>query len=68
MFTRALLKIATLPLKPKLTVVLVGDDPASQTYVNSKAKRCEALGLQSETNQTCRPVLEASFTPFRNAQ
>ncbi|MCA9733778.1 bifunctional methylenetetrahydrofolate dehydrogenase/methenyltetrahydrofolate cyclohydrolase FolD [candidate division KSB1 bacterium] len=34
---------------PKLTVVLVGDDPASAVYVRMKAKACEKLGLISET-------------------
>ena len=33
---------------PGLAAVLVGDDPASQTYVNSKARACEKLGLYSE--------------------
>ncbi len=33
---------------PGLAVVLVGEDPASQVYVNSKVKKCAALGLQSE--------------------
>ncbi len=35
--------------KPKLAVVLVGSDPASQTYVRSKAKKCEELGMASDT-------------------
>ena len=34
---------------PGLTVVLVGDDPASQVYVRMKGKACEELGLYSET-------------------
>ena len=33
---------------PGLAAVLVGDDPASQTYVSSKARACEKLGLYSE--------------------
>ncbi|MFZ5981860.1 MAG: bifunctional 5,10-methylenetetrahydrofolate dehydrogenase/5,10-methenyltetrahydrofolate cyclohydrolase [Candidatus Zixiibacteriota bacterium] len=33
---------------PGLATVLVGDDPASATYVNSKAKACENLNLYSE--------------------
>ncbi|MCJ8330521.1 MAG: bifunctional methylenetetrahydrofolate dehydrogenase/methenyltetrahydrofolate cyclohydrolase FolD [Lentisphaeria bacterium] len=33
---------------PGLAVVLVGEDPASQSYVNSKAKKCEKLGIYSE--------------------
>jgi len=34
---------------PNLTVILVGDDPASQVYVSMKKKACEDLGLFSET-------------------
>jgi len=30
-----------------LAVILVGDDPASQIYVNGKAKSCERLGIKS---------------------
>lgn len=33
--------------KPGLAVVLVGDDPASQVYVGSKIKACEAVGFAS---------------------
>jgi len=32
---------------PGLAVVLVGDNPASQVYVNNKRKSCEALGFVS---------------------
>lgn len=35
-------------LVPGLAVILVGDDPASQTYVNSKDKACKAIGIYSE--------------------
>ncbi len=34
---------------PGLTVVLVGEDPASQVYVRMKGKACEQLGMKSET-------------------
>ncbi|MFC5532579.1 bifunctional methylenetetrahydrofolate dehydrogenase/methenyltetrahydrofolate cyclohydrolase FolD [Cohnella yongneupensis] len=33
---------------PGLVVILVGEDPASQVYVNNKAKACEQLGYYSE--------------------
>ena len=33
---------------PGLVAVLVGDNPASETYVNMKAKKCKKLGLYSE--------------------
>ena len=34
---------------PGLSVVLVGDDPASAAYVKSKGKACDDLGLRGET-------------------
>jgi methylenetetrahydrofolate dehydrogenase (NADP+)/methenyltetrahydrofolate cyclohydrolase len=34
---------------PGLAAVLVGDDPASISYVTSKARACEELGIFSET-------------------
>ena len=33
---------------PGLAVVLIGDDPASQIYVNSKVRKCAELGIYSE--------------------
>ena len=46
-------KQAAVPLKqdgivPGLAAVLVGDDPASKLYVNSKTKACAEAGLHSE--------------------
>jgi len=35
-------------LVPGLVTVLVGENPASQVYVGSKVKTCEALGVYSE--------------------
>ncbi|MDC7951499.1 tetrahydrofolate dehydrogenase/cyclohydrolase catalytic domain-containing protein [Methanomassiliicoccaceae archaeon COG_1] len=34
-------------ITPGLAVVLVGEDPASQTYVRMKGKKCEELGMRS---------------------
>ena len=34
---------------PHLTAILVGDDPASHSYVRGKARDCEAVGISSET-------------------
>ena len=48
-YSQLLLEVSLLPVIPKLAVILVGKDPASETYVRSKAKKCQALGLQSET-------------------
>ncbi len=36
-------------LIPGLAAILVGDDPASVSYVTSKAKACEEVGIFSET-------------------
>ena len=33
----------------KLTVIIAGNDPASEIYVRNKEKACEAVGIQSET-------------------
>ncbi|NNC83317.1 MAG: bifunctional methylenetetrahydrofolate dehydrogenase/methenyltetrahydrofolate cyclohydrolase FolD [Flavobacteriales bacterium] len=33
--------------RPHLAAVLVGDDPASQTYVGAKVKACEQVGFKS---------------------
>ena len=35
-------------ITPGLAVVIVGDDPASRTYVNNKKKACERVGFHSE--------------------
>ncbi|HUK20138.1 MAG TPA: tetrahydrofolate dehydrogenase/cyclohydrolase catalytic domain-containing protein [Gemmatimonadales bacterium] len=48
---------------PGLAAVLVGDNPASQTYVRMKGKACDEAGLYHETIQlpreTSQPVLLA---------
>lgn len=36
-------------ITPKLTAVLVGNDPASEMYVRMKGKRCQKLGMASDT-------------------
>ncbi len=44
-------ELAQKDLVPGLATVLVGEDPASQIYVRSKARTCEALGMHSESIQ-----------------
>jgi methylenetetrahydrofolate dehydrogenase (NADP+)/methenyltetrahydrofolate cyclohydrolase len=34
---------------PGLTVVLIGDDPASHSYVKGKKRACEKVGIRTET-------------------
>ena len=41
-------EIAAMPMKPGLTVVLVGGDPASATYVGMKEKACQSIGINSQ--------------------
>jgi methylenetetrahydrofolate dehydrogenase (NADP+)/methenyltetrahydrofolate cyclohydrolase len=43
--------LAASGVTPRLDVVLVGEDPASQVYVRSKAKNCAKLGMVSETHE-----------------
>ena len=37
-------------LSPCIAVVLVGEDPASATYVGAKVRRCEQLGIDSRSH------------------
>jgi methylenetetrahydrofolate dehydrogenase (NADP+)/methenyltetrahydrofolate cyclohydrolase len=34
-------------IQPSLAVILIGEDPASQSYVRAKEKACEAAGIRS---------------------
>lgn len=42
------IEAASLARRPGLAVILVGDDPASRVYVNSKRRDCEECGFISE--------------------
>ena len=44
---REIAELKSKGIAPGLAVVLVGDNPASRTYVRSKDKMCRALGLHS---------------------
>jgi methylenetetrahydrofolate dehydrogenase (NADP+)/methenyltetrahydrofolate cyclohydrolase len=44
-------EVAQLPFAPRLDVILVGDDPASQVYVRSKGTACEKAGITSVTHR-----------------
>jgi methylenetetrahydrofolate dehydrogenase (NADP+)/methenyltetrahydrofolate cyclohydrolase len=43
------LRVAALPFRPGLAVVLVGDDAASQVYVRSKDRAATAMGIAART-------------------
>ena len=61
---------------PRLEVVLVGENPASQVYVRSKARACDRIGVLSNTHRlpaettqeellSRDPVLEAALNLLR---
>ncbi len=58
-------RIATLPFRPGLAVILVGDDPASAVYVRNKDRAAAAAGLSAHTIRlpatTPEPVLLAEI-------
>ncbi len=43
---------------PHLAAVIVGEDPASQTYVNNKSKACKKAGFDSSTYKFAEDVTE----------
>jgi len=49
LYQKLLLEVSLLAAVPKLVVVMVGEDAASQTYVRSKTKRSQDLGFLSDT-------------------
>lgn len=54
-------KLKSRGVVPGLAAVLVGDNPASSTYVNSKAKACEKLGLYSEVIKKPGDITQAEL-------
>lgn len=54
-------RVATLSYKPGLTVVLVGDDPASRVYVKSKDKAATEAGLHARTIRLPETTTEAEL-------
>jgi len=54
---------AALSSPPSLVVLLIGEDPASQTYVASKEKRCAELGFRGKVERL--PATVEADTVFR---
>jgi methylenetetrahydrofolate dehydrogenase (NADP+)/methenyltetrahydrofolate cyclohydrolase len=46
---------------PGLAAILVGDNPASEVYVNMKAKACEKVGIHSEVERYPKDLPEADL-------
>ncbi len=43
---------------PGLVTILVGDNPASESYVNSKAKSCDQVGMRSKIEKLSKDISE----------
>ncbi len=54
-------RVAKLRFQPGLTVVLVGDDPASAVYVRNKGRAATAAGIRSDTRHLPRDTTEAAL-------
>jgi len=52
---------------PGLAFILVGEDPASQSYVKSKGKACEVLGFYSVTEKLPESISEAKVLAMIDA-
>ena len=46
--SRAVTHLKSEGLAPCLATVLIGDDPASSTYVKNKHNACEKIGIKTE--------------------
>lgn len=48
-------------IEPGLAVILVGEDPASNVYVNRKEKTCQELGIYSEVHRLAESISEVEL-------
>ena len=46
--------------KPCLAAILVGQDPASATYVSMKEKACNTIGVETELESPTKKVMEVT--------
>ena len=58
--------LAAQGIRPGLTVILVGEDPASVSYVTGKEKDAREVGLNSETIRLPVSTSEEELLAFRN--
>lgn len=54
-------ELATKQIVPGLAVILVGEDPASQTYVRAKQKACEQAGIHSVLSKNPTQLRKRSY-------
>jgi methylenetetrahydrofolate dehydrogenase (NADP+) / methenyltetrahydrofolate cyclohydrolase len=60
-------EVATLPFKPGLAVVLVGDDPASRVYVANKARQTVQAGMRSFEHRLPADTTQAELLALMRA-
>lgn len=48
-------------VKPRLEVILVGEDPASQVYVRNKGKAARAIGMEGSTRELPASIPQAEL-------
>ena len=64
-------KVATLKeqgIVPGLAVILVGEDPASKSYVSAKEKACEEIGVFSDDNRLPADVTQEELMAIVEAK
>jgi methylenetetrahydrofolate dehydrogenase (NADP+)/methenyltetrahydrofolate cyclohydrolase len=54
-------KMKTQGVIPGLSVILVGENPASKSYVSAKEKACEDIGIFSDDNRIPATITEADL-------
>lgn len=52
------MRMNNLPRPPSLSVILVGDDAPSMTYVETKKRVCQSLGIKSEVHYLSKDTTE----------
>lgn len=57
-------EIETFARKPQLSVILVGDNPASVIYVNNKKKAAQKVGIDSEVYQLSPVITQDALESF----
>jgi methylenetetrahydrofolate dehydrogenase (NADP+) / methenyltetrahydrofolate cyclohydrolase len=60
--------VASLPWRPGLSVILVGDDPASVTYVRNKDRAATRVGIESRTIRLPATTPQATLLDHVKAQ
>jgi len=58
--------LANKGIVPGLGVILVGDDPASKSYVTAKQKACEEIGIYSDDNRLPASISQAELMAHIN--